>query len=318
MNAQSNALSEHKLLDWSGVPIQAMNEWTTSADHFLFKRVLFIREHYEREVVDDVLLDLTWRQAHRALLSHHQYRYDPIAANNSSLATAVNIAVTHSSSSPSSPATARDTAALVEHELGTSPWALVDWGVPSPDEALDLAALSALIAAPIGAANGLSTTELRALLSRGVWTQRRATDWETALAKQVQSFKSRALTARDAMKEYLKIAQNLTFYGAMFFFGCKSCDGNSSLNSALAAKKIPNKLVIAVNEDGIILLRREGTFLAVYPFAKIKNWSSSFSSFSFDVDETQLEFETAEGETIALVVQMYIDQLIDNILLPSN
>ncbi len=298
-----------------------MNEWTTSADHFLFKRVLFIREHYEREVADDVLLDLTWRQAHRALLSHHQYRYDPIAANNSSLSTAVNLAVsvTHqSASTPSSPATARDSTALVEHELGTSPWALVDWGVPSPDEALELAALSAAISAPIGALNGLSCTELRALLSRGVWTQRRATDWETALAKQVQSLKARGLSARDAMKEYLKIAQNLTFYGAMLFFNCKSCDSNSALNSALATKKIPNKLVIAVNEDGIILLRREGTFLAVYPFAKIKNWSSSFSSFSFDVEETQLEFETAEGETIALVVQMYIDHLIDNILLPSN
>ena len=291
-----------------------MNEWTTSHDHFLFKRVLFIREHYEREVADGVVLDLTWRQAHRALLSHHQYQYDPLAANNSSL-NAVNLAATvaQSSSTPSSPAVARDS-----DDLASSPWTLLDWGVPSPDEALDLAALSLVISAPIGAANGFSTTELRALLSRGVWNQRRAIDWETALHKQLQSFKSRDLTAREAMKEYLKIAQNLTFYGAMFFFDCKSCDGNNSLNSALTSKKIPNKLVIAVNEDGIILLRREGTFLTVHPFAKIKNWSSSFSSFSFEVDEHQLEFETAEGESIALVVQMYIDQLIDNILLPSS
>jgi hypothetical protein len=312
--------SEHKLLDWSALPIEAMNEWTTSHDHFLFKRVLVIRDHCEREVSDDVVLDLTWRQAHRALLSHHQYRYDPLAANHSSLTSALNLAVNvtaQSSSTPSSPATGRDSSALVESEL-TSPWTLLDWGVPSPDEALDLAALSVLISAPIGATNGLSTTELRALLSRGVWTQRRAADWEVSLSKQVQSFKARGLTPRDAMKEYLKIAQNLTFYGAMFFFNCKSCDSNSSLNSALATKKIPNKLVIAVNEDGIILLRREGTFLAVYPFAKIKNWSASFSSFSFEVDETQLEFETAEGETIALVVQLYIDHLIDDILLPSN
>jgi hypothetical protein len=188
--------------------------------------------------------------------------------------------------------------------------------------------------------------ELPKCIPKLIYAQKKPSDWEQLLNRYHQQHlaKFKALTVEQAMREYLTIVQQWTFYGTQFFHVSKSSD----------SKKPMSKVVLGVNEDGIVVLRKEGERVYLYPWSQLKNWSASLTSFTFetypfgDVDlttaltspkdsptanvtissssnhtnnlvsfgpsSTTHEFETTEGETIAAIVQMYIDSLFDKIV----
>jgi hypothetical protein len=187
--------------------------------------------------------------------------------------------------------------------------------------------------------------ELPKCIPKLIYAQKKPSEWEQLLNRYHQQHltKFKTLTTEQAMREYLTLVQQWTFYGTQFFHVSKSLDNKKQMSKAL----------LGVNEDGIVVLRKEGERVYIYPWSQLKNWSSSLTSFTFETypvgdsdlvtalispkdsptanvtfssnnntnnlvsfgpSSTTHEFETPEGETIATIVQMYIDSLFDKIV----
>jgi myosin-7 len=97
------------------------------------------------------------------------------------------------------------------------------------------------------------------------------------------------------------------FYGTTFYPPCKSVNNG---------RKIPNKVIIGVNADGIMLLKpKDKELISTHPFTEICSWASSSTTFAFECgvqsEATKYTFETKQGAIIASTIQTYIDILVE-------
>jgi hypothetical protein len=189
------------------------------------------------------------------------------------------------------------------------------------------------------------SNELPRCIPKFIYAHKKPSEWENLLLRYHQQHATafKTLTTEQAMREYLTIVQHWVFYGTHFFSVCKSID----------SKKQMSKAILGVNEDGIVVLRKEGERISLYPWSQLKSWSASLTSFTFETyptgdselpalffapkdtaaaatttnslsstsnvaavgpSSTTHEFETPEGETIAAIIQWYIDTLFDKII----
>lgn len=74
---------------------------------------------------------------------------------------------------------------------------------------------------------------------------KKPSEWEALI------FKAHAMntgkSAEDSKLEYLEIVKQWPFYGTTFYPPCRSVNN----------RKLPNKVVIGVNAEGILLLKRD-------------------------------------------------------------
>jgi len=132
---------------------------------------------------------------------------------------------------------------------------------------------------------------------------KRPNEWEPLIFK--QHAKHIGKTQDAAKTEYLEIVKQWPYYGTTFYPACRA-PGN---------KKIPNKVIIGVNAEGILLLKpKDKELLSTHPFTEICSWASSANTFSFEFgsqnESAKYTFETKHGAIIAASIQTYIDILV--------
>jgi len=91
----------------------------------------------------------------------------------------------------------------------------------------------------------------------------------------------------------------------LFFPACRS----------VSNRKLPNKVVVGVNAEGIILLKpKDKELISTHPFTEICSWASSSNTFAFEFgsqnESQKYTFETRHGAIIASTIQTYIDILV--------
>lgn len=84
---------------------------------------------------------------------------------------------------------------------------------------------------------------LKQFVPRELFGQKKPNEWESAILKQHST--RHGTSAEDAKSEYLSIVKQWPFYGTTFFPPCKN----------VSSKKLPQKVVIGVNAEGILLLK---------------------------------------------------------------
>jgi len=149
--------------------------------------------------------------------------------------------------------------------------------------------------------NGFLTTNLKQFVPKDLLAQKK-TDWEALI------FKAHATNAgkseEDAKTEYLDIVKQWPFYGTTFYPPCKTI-GN---------KRLPAKVIIGVNAEGILLLKKDKELISTHPFTEICSWASSSTTFAFEfgsqTESQKYTFETKQGAIIAASIQTYIDILV--------
>lgn len=151
---------------------------------------------------------------------------------------------------------------------------------------------------------GFLTANLRDYVPKPIFGQKKPADWESVILQEHAKHKGK--TADDAKSMYLGIVKRWQYYGTTFYPPCKSING----------KKIPNKVIIGVNAEGILLLKpKDKELISMHPFTEICSWASSSTTFAFEFgvqsEATKYTFETKQGAIIASTIQTYIDILVE-------
>eukprot|EP01090_Pellita_catalonica_P004048 TRINITY_DN1386_c0_g1_i1.p1 TRINITY_DN1386_c0_g1~~TRINITY_DN1386_c0_g1_i1.p1 ORF type:complete len:318 (+),score=44.57 TRINITY_DN1386_c0_g1_i1:175-1128(+) len=146
---------------------------------------------------------------------------------------------------------------------------------------------------------------LKNFIPKDLYSSKRPAEWETYIFKEHGKHKGRS--KEEAQTMYLNVVKKWAFYGTTFYPPCKT------INSG---RKLPNKVIIGVNAEGILLLKpKDKSVISTHPFTEICSWASSSSTFAFEfgtqADATKYTFETKQGAIIAATIQTYIDILVD-------
>jgi len=149
---------------------------------------------------------------------------------------------------------------------------------------------------------GFLTANLKQFVPKDLFGSKKSNEWETLI------FKAHSLNSgkseEDAKTEYLDIVKQWPFYGTTFYPPCRTI-GN---------KKIPSKVIIGVNAEGILLLKKDKELVSTHPFTEICSWASSSTTFAFEfgsqTESQKYTFETKQGAIIAASIQTYIDILV--------
>jgi len=149
---------------------------------------------------------------------------------------------------------------------------------------------------------GFLTANLKQFVPKDLFSQKKPSDWEALLFKAHAANSGK--TEEDAKTEYLDIVKQWPFYGTTFYPPCKT----------IGSKKIPNKVIIGVNAEGILLLKKDKDLVSTHPFTEICSWASSSTTFAFEfgsqTESQKYTFETKQGAIIAASIQTYIDILV--------
>jgi myosin-7 len=149
---------------------------------------------------------------------------------------------------------------------------------------------------------GFLSANLRQFIPKDLFQQKRPNEWETLIFKAHAA--NSAKSEEDAKTEYLDIVKLWRFYGTTFFPPCKT----------IGVNKIPNKVIIGVNAEGILLLKKDKELISTHPFTEICSWASSSTTFAFEfgsqAESQKYTFETKQGAIIAATIQTYIDILV--------
>jgi hypothetical protein len=179
----------------------------------------------------------------------------------------------------------------------------------SPEQAVRLAAIQVQVV--YGDHNssthlpGFLTANLKDYIPKTLFPTKKPQDWEAAIFAEHGKYKGKS--ADEAKLTYLAMVKKSNFYGTTFYPPCKSVNNG---------RKIPNKVIIGVNSDGIMLLKpKDKELVSNHPFTEICSWASSSTTFAFEFgvqsEATKYTFETKQGAIIAATIQTYIDILVE-------
>jgi len=176
----------------------------------------------------------------------------------------------------------------------------------SAEDAVKLAALQVQIVysdhKPGSHVVGFLTQNLKQFIPKDLFTLKKPAEWEALIFKAHQAHVGK--TAEEAKTEYLDIVKQWPFYGTTFYPPCKS----------VQSKKLPSKVIIGVNAEGILLLKKDKELVSTHPFTEICSWASSSTTFAFEfgsqTESQKYTFETKQGAIIAASIQTYIDILV--------
>jgi len=184
----------------------------------------------------------------------------------------------------------------------------------TPEEAIKLAGLQAHIVygdynqSTFGA--GFLLNDLKNFIPKHLFATKKPNEWEGFIFKEHQKYRGKNKEEAKAM--YLGIVKKWPFYGTTFYPPCKSINNG---------RKIPSKVIIGVNAEGILLLKPRDKVsernepISTHPFTEICSWASSSNTFAFEFgtqsEATKYTFETKQGSIIAQTIQTYIDILVD-------
>jgi len=149
---------------------------------------------------------------------------------------------------------------------------------------------------------GFLTQNLKQYLPRELFSTKKPAEWETAIFKAHSQLVGKS--AEEAKLDYLDIVKQWPFYGTTLFPPCKSS----------GKQKTPSKVIIGVNAEGILLLKKDKDLVSTHPFTEICSWASSSTTFAFEfgnqTESLKYTFETKQGAIIAANIQTYIDILV--------
>jgi len=149
---------------------------------------------------------------------------------------------------------------------------------------------------------GFLSTNLKQFVPKDLFPSRKPNEWEALIFKAHSTNSGKS--EEDAKTEYLDFVKQWPFYGTTFYPPCKT----------IGSKKIPNKVIIGVNAEGILLLKKDKELVSTHPFTEICSWASSSTTFAFEfgsqTDSQKYTFETRQGAIIAASIQTYIDILV--------
>jgi len=176
----------------------------------------------------------------------------------------------------------------------------------SLDDAIKLAGLQVQIVygdhKPGNHVVGFLSANLKQFVPKDLFQQKKPNDWETLIFKAHAT--NTGKSEEEAKTEYLDIVKQWPFYGTTFYPPCKT----------IGSKKIPNKVIIGVNAEGILLLKKDKELVSTHPFTEICSWASSSTTFAFEfgsqTESQKYTFETKQGAIIAASIQTYIDILV--------
>jgi len=188
----------------------------------------------------------------------------------------------------------------------------------SPEDAVKLAALQTQVIYGDHNATthvpGFFGASLGSFIPKVLMPQKPAKEWETLIFK--AHLGKKGLPAGDAETDYLNIVKAWPHYGTKYFKNCRP----------LSKNKLPQKVMIGVNLDGIIIANNKDKDQSfnTYFYADLLSWSTSHnngaqSTFTFEVcstnnnDATKYVFETRHADALNDLVQSYVDVLIQMI-----
>jgi len=198
-------------------------------------------------------------------------------------------------------------AAAKHHVYLQALWSVIESEYPCTiEDAVRLAGLQVQIVygdhKPGSHTTGFLTQNLKNFVPADLYSMKKPSEWEALI------FKAHAMntgkSAEDSKLEYLEIVKQWPFYGTTFYPPCRSVNN----------RKLPNKVVIGVNAEGILLLKRDKELVSTHPFTEICSWASSSTTFAFEfgtqTESQKYTFETRQGAIIAATIQTYIDILV--------
>lgn len=152
---------------------------------------------------------------------------------------------------------------------------------------------------------GFLTHNLANFIPKQLIQQKPAKEWEALIFK--AHSRNTGKSADDAKGEYLDIVKLWPYYGTTFYPPCKPTSSGKA--------KLPTKVVIGVNAEGILLLKaKDKELISTHPFTEVCSWASSSTTFAFEFgstnESTKYSFETKQGPIIASLIQTYIDILV--------
>jgi len=149
---------------------------------------------------------------------------------------------------------------------------------------------------------GFLSANLKNFVPKDLFNKNKPNDWEALIFK--QHAQNSGKSEEEAKTEYLDIVKQWPFYGTTFYPPCKT----------IGKTRIPNKVIIGVNAEGILLLKKDKELVSTHPFTEICSWASSSTTFAFEFgsqsESQKYTFETKQGAIIAASIQTYIDILV--------
>lgn len=149
---------------------------------------------------------------------------------------------------------------------------------------------------------GFLTQNLKQYVPKELYGSKRPAEWESMIFKVHVQYSGKS--AEEAKSDYLDLVKQNPFYGSTFFPPCKSA----------GKQKTPTKVIIGVNAEGILLLKKDKELVSSHPFTEICSWASSSTTFAFEfgsqTESQKYTFETKQGAIIAATIQTYIDILV--------
>lgn len=109
-----------------------------------------------------------------------------------------------------------------------------------------------------------------------------------------------------------KFKESWKYYGVRLFYDCRIEDKKFI--------SINKQVIIGINEDGLIIMKKDGEIIALYPLYQINDFYSSQHMFTVCIDKEkgsdqgiQLNIHTNQSVTMEYVLQAYLDRYINHI-----
>lgn len=152
---------------------------------------------------------------------------------------------------------------------------------------------------------GFLSNDLAKFIPKALMTTKKGPEWEQLILKQHATLTGKPVLR--AKTDYINFVKQWPFYGTTFYPLCKTISRN------VGQKKIPSKVILGVNADGILLLKKDKELFSTHPFTEICSWASSANTFAFEYGSESVKyvFETKLGAVIASTIQTYINILLD-------
>lgn len=146
---------------------------------------------------------------------------------------------------------------------------------------------------------GFIEDKIKEYIPRNLLQKKKNKEWESLILQAHQKYKGQDTSTAEAT--YINYVRQITFYGTEFFL-CKNTQ----------TKKLPDKVILGVNEEGLVLLKKDNELIFTCPWTDLTSWNgANAKQISFDiVNRDQVSkyiLDYPDPKLISQLITYYVD-----------
>jgi len=154
-------------------------------------------------------------------------------------------------------------------------------------------------------AAGFIEDKIKEYIPKNLLKDKKNKEWEALILKSHQKYSGKSTA--EAEMEYINFLKKSSFYGTDYF----SCKNTTN-------KRFPDKLLLGVNSEGIIFMKKDQEVILTCPWVDLVSWAGSPEKHTISLEILTREgtpvkhiFETKQVFSISNLIGSYVDVVLN-------